>query len=111
MLAKAERQIVGFMLQGAEFCSAVERSGALLRFSSVDRRQVAESLLSRGDADRDAAVAAVDSDKERILLLDEMKEIQRGGALLADLEKKLAHYCRIAEESAARRKVARALRV
>jgi DNA primase len=111
VLAKAERQIVGFMLQGAEFCTAVERSGALLRFSSVGRREVAESLLTKGDADRDAAVAAVDSDKERILLLDEMKEIQRGGALLADLEKKLAHYCRIAEESAARRKVARALRV
>jgi DNA primase len=111
VLAKAERQILGFMLQGAEFCSAVERSGALLRFSSLDRRQVAESLLAKGDADPDAAVAAVDSDKERALLLDEMKEIQRGGALLADLEKKLTHYCRIAEESAARRKVARALRV
>ena len=57
----------------------------------MDRRQVAEVLLARGPAavDPEAAIAAVDSDKERIALLDEMKEIQRGGALLADLEKKL----------------------
>ena len=113
VLARAERQIVGFMLQGTDFCSAVERSGAHLRFSSMDRRQVAEALLAPGGAalDAEAAIAALDSDRERAALLDEMKEIQRGGALLADLEKKLAHYCRIAEESAARRKVARALRV
>ena len=117
-MARAERQILAFMLQGVEFCSAVERSGALGRFFSMDRRQFAESLLTKSDLARDpeSAVAALDDEKERSALLHELWEIQRGGVVLSTVEKALLKYCqkadeRITKESAARRKAARAARV
>jgi len=118
LAAKAERQILAFMLQGADFRAAVQRSGALARFSSVGRRQLAESLLSQEDlpADPEIALAGVDDAREREALLHELWEIRSGGVLLPTVEKALEKYCRkaderIAKESVARRKAARALRV
>jgi DNA primase len=118
LTARAERQILAFMLQGAEFRAAVQRSGALARFSSADRRQLAESLLGKADVpgDPEAALAGVDDAREREALLHELWEIRSGGVLLPTVEKTLEKYCRkaderIAKESVARRKAARALRV
>ena len=116
LLARYERQILAFMLQGAEFCAAVEKSGALAWFSSVDRRQFAESLFAKQQpVDPESALAALDDDKERAAVLHEVWEMRRGGVRLPLVEETLTKYCRIAEriakESAARRKVARALRV
>ena len=113
ILAKAERQIVGFMLQGSEFCTAVERSGALLRFTSASRLSLAEALVAQareGAFDPEPAVAAVDSDAERAALLRERSEIRSGGANLKDLDKKLDHYRRIADQLAVQKKAARAQR-
>jgi DNA primase len=117
LLARGERQILAFMLQGAEFCSAVEKSGALTWFSSVDRRQFAESILAKGQpVDPESALAELDDDRERAAVLHEVCEMRSGGVRLPFVEDTLAKYCRkaaerIAKESAARRKVARALRV
>jgi DNA primase len=113
ILAKAERQIVGFMLQSADFCGAVERSGALLRFNSASRRSLAEALVAqaRGGAfDPESVLAAVDSDAERAALLRERSEIESGGANLGDLEKKLDHYRRIADQLAVQKKLTRVQR-
>jgi DNA primase len=113
ILAKAERQIVGFMLQGADFCEAVERSDALLRFTSASRRMLAEALVAQargGVFDPEPAVAAVDSDAERAAVLRERSEIQRGGANLKDLDKKLGHYRRIADQVSVQKKISRAQR-
>jgi hypothetical protein len=116
LLARAERQILAFLLQGAEFCSAVEKSGALAWFSSLDRRQFAECLLAKQQPiDPESALAALDDDKERAAVLHEVWEMRGGGVRVPVVEETLTKYCRIAEriakESAARRKVARALRV
>ncbi|MFL5275093.1 MAG: DNA primase [Myxococcales bacterium] len=117
LVARAEHQILAFMLQGAEFCAAVEKSGALAWFSSVDRRQFAESLLAKHQPlDPEPALAAFDDDRERAAVLHEVCEMRSGGVRLPFVEDTLTKYCRkaaerIAKESAARRKVARALRV
>jgi hypothetical protein len=106
------------MLQGAEFRAAVQRSGALARFASADRRQLAESLLGAADppSDPEVALAGVDDAREREAVMHELWEIRSGGVLLPTVEKALEKYCRkaderIAKESVARRKAARALRV
>ena len=101
-------------MSSTEFAKVVEDSGALARFTVAAIREVAERALTEareGSLAADALVSSIDSDRLREALLRERAEQDRAGRSRRDLELKLSHHRRIAEQEAALRKVLKNPRV
>jgi hypothetical protein len=114
LLGRMELQILSYLLQSSEYCALVEESGALARFSVAAIREVAEKALAearRGRLQSDALISSIESDRLRAALLKERAEQERAGTSKRDLELKLLHHRRIAEQEAALRKALKNPRV
>jgi DNA primase len=113
-LVREELAILAYALHSTEFAKVVEDSGALARFTVAAIREVAERALTQareGSPATDALVSSIDSDRLREALLRERAEQDRAGRSRRDLELKLSHHRRIAEQEAALRKVLKNPRV
>jgi DNA primase len=113
-LVREELAILAYALHSDEFAKVVEDSGALARFTVAAVREVAERALAgarKGSLAADALVSSIDSDRLREALLRERAEQDRAGRSRRDLELKLSHHRRIAEQEAALRKVLKNPRV
>jgi DNA primase len=113
-LVREELAILAYALHSTEFAKVVEDSGALARFTMAAVREVAERALAgarEGSFAADALVSSIDSDRLREALLRERAEQDRAGRSRRDLELKLSHHRRIAEQEAALRKVLKNRRV
>src|SRR5712671_512176 len=113
-LVREELAILAYALHSTEFAKVVEDSGALARFTVAAIREVAERALTgarEGSLAADALVSSIDSDRLREALLRERAEQDRAGRSRRDLELKLSHHRRIAEQEAALRKVLKNPRV
>src|SRR5712671_6391483 len=113
-LVREELAILAYALHSTEFAKVVEDSGALARFTVAAVREVAERALAgarEGSLAADALVSSIDSDRLREALLRERAEQDRAGRSRRDLELKLSHHRRIAEQEAALRKVLKNPRV
>src|SRR2546421_1575060 len=113
-LVREELAILAYALHSTEFAKVVEDSGALARFTVAAIREVAERALTQareGSLAADALVSSIDSDRLREALLRERAEQDRAGRSRRDLELKLSHHRRIAEQEAALRKVLKNPRV
>jgi len=107
-LVREELAILAYALHSADFAKVVDDSGALARFTVAAVREVAERALAgarEGNLAADALVSSIDSDRLREALLRESAEQDRAGRSRRDLELKLSHHRRIAEQEAALRKV------
>ncbi len=113
-LVREELAILAYALHSTEFAKVVDDSGALARFTVAAVREVAERALAgarEGSLAADALVSSIDSDRLREALLRECAEQDRAGRSRRDLELKLSHHRRIAEQEAALRKVLKNPRV
>ena len=113
-LVREELAILAYALHSPEFAKIVDDSGALARFTVAAVREVAERALAgarEGSLAADALVTSIDSDRLREALLRERAEQDRAGRSRRDLELKLSHHRRIAEQEAALRKVLKNPRV
>jgi DNA primase len=113
-LVREELAILAYALHSTEFAKVVEDSGALARFTVAAVREVAERALAgarEGKLAADALVSSIDSARLREALLREGAEQDRAGRSRRDLELKLSHHRRIAEQEAALRKVLKNPRV
>jgi DNA primase len=113
-LVREELAILAYALHSTEFAKILEDSGALARFTVAAIREVAERALTgarEGSLAADALVSSIDSDRLREALLRERAEQDRAGRSRRDLELKLSHHRRIAEQEAALRKVLKNPRV
>ena len=113
-LVREEMAILAYALHSTEFAKVVDDSGALARFTVAAIREVAERALTEareGSLAADALVSSIDSDRLREALLRERAEQDRAGRSRRDLELKLSHHRRIAEQEAAMRKVLKNQRV
>jgi DNA primase len=113
-LVREELAILAYALHSAEFAKIVDESGALARFTVAAVREVAERAVAEareGSLTADALVSSIDSERLREGLLREMAEQDRAGRSRRDLELKLSHHRRIAEQEAALRKVLKNPRV
>jgi DNA primase len=113
-LVREELAILAYALHSTEFARIVDDSGALARFTVAAVREVAERALAgarEGSLAADALVSSIDSDRLREALLRERAEQDRAGRSRRDLELKLSHHRRIAEQEAALRKVLKNPRV
>jgi DNA primase len=113
-LVREELAILAYALHSTEFARVVDDSGALARFTVAAVREVAERALAgarEGSLAADALVSSIDSDRLREALLREIAEQDRAGRSRRDLELKLSHHRRIAEQEAALRKVLKNPRV
>jgi DNA primase len=113
-LVREELAILAYALHSAEFAKVVEDSGALARFTVAAVREVAERAVAHsreGKLAADALISSIDSDRLRVALLRECEEQDRAGRSRRDLDLKLSHHRRIAEQEAALRKVLKNPRV
>ncbi|MFL5311372.1 MAG: DNA primase [Myxococcales bacterium] len=113
-LVREELAILAYALHSTEFAKVVEDSGAPARFTVAAIREVAERALAEareGGLAADALVSSIDSGRLREALLRERAEQDRAGRSRRDLELKLSHHRRIAEQEAALRKVLKNPRV
>ena len=113
-LVREELAILAYALHSAEFAKIVDDSGALARFTVAAVREAAERAVAgarEGSLAADALVSSIDSERLREALLREMAEQDRAGRSRRDLELKLSHHRRIAEQEAALRKVLKNPRV
>jgi DNA primase len=113
-LVREELAILAYALHSTEFAKVVDDSGALARFTVAAVREVAERAVDdarKGNLASDALVSSIDSDRLREALLRESAEQDRAGRSRRDLELKLSHHRRIAEQEAALRKVLKNPRV
>ena len=113
-LVREELAILAYALHSTEFAKVVDDSGALARFTVAAIREVAERAVldaRKGTLAADALVSSIDSDRLREALLRESAEQDRAGRSRRDLELKLSHHRRIAEQEAALRKVLKNPRV
>jgi DNA primase len=113
-LVREELAILAYALNSAEFAKIVDDSGALARFTVAAVREVAERAVAEareGSLAVDALVSSIDSERLREALLRETAEQDRAGRSRRDLELKLSHHRRIAEQEAALRKALKNPRV
>ena len=113
-LVREELAILAYALHSTEFAKLVEDSGALARFTVAAVREVAERAVAHareGKLAADALISSIDSDRLRAALLREREEQDRAGRSRRDLDLKLSHHRRIAEQEAALRKALKNPRV
>jgi DNA primase len=113
-LVREELAILAYAMHSSDFAKVVEDSGALARFTVAAVREVAERAIAQareGKLAADALVSSIDSDRLRAALLRECEEQDRAGRSRRDLDLKLSHHRRIAEQEAAMRKVLKNPRV
>ena len=113
-LVREELAILAYALYSNDFAKVVEDSGALARFTVAAVREVAERAVAHargGKLTADALISSIDSDRLRAALLREREEQDRAGRSRRDLDLKLSHHRRIAEQEAALRKALKNPRV
>jgi DNA primase len=113
-LVREELAILAYAMHSTAFAKVVEDSGALAGFTDAAVREVAERAVAQareGKVAADALVSSIDSDRLRAALLRECEEQDRAGRSRRDLDLKLSHHRRIAEQEAAMRKVLKNPRV